>query len=110
MKQNNLTLACGCDREKIASQRSYFHSNRRIYHCCQCQNPQLGEKLKELEGKLICNGCYTTFHQQLDRDDPRSRHYYTQGEGSGTLVTCKVCKIEEPRNRMQYIDSITQDL
>src|SRR6185436_17507203 len=42
--------------------------------------------------------------------DPRSQYYYTQGDGCGTLVECKLCKHAEPRNRMHHLESITEEL
>src|SRR5205807_10068498 len=49
-------------------------------------------------------------HQALNREDSRSKYFYSQGEGKRTLVTCKVCKMEKPRNRMQYLESMSYDL
>ena len=58
--------------------------------------PQLEEGLVELNNELTCKACNIDFHQALNREDSRSKYFYSQGEGKGTLVTCKVCKIEEP--------------
>ena len=74
------------------------------------QNPQLEEGLVKLNNELICKACNVDFHQALNREDSRSKYFYSQGEGKRTLVTCKVCKIEEPQNRMQYLESMNYDL
>ena len=58
----------------------------------------------------MCKACYTDFHQELDRDDPRSQYYYAHGEGRGTLIKCKLCDKTEPRNRMHNLESTANDL
>ena len=63
-----------------------------------------------MNNELICKACNIDFHQALNREDSRSKYFYSQGEGKGILVTCKVYKIEEPRNRMQYLKSMSYDL
>ena len=110
MKQKKLNLAYGYDKQAIEEKRSSYYSQRRVYHCCQCKTPQLEEGLVELNNELTCKACNVDFHQALNREDSRSKYFYSQGEGKGTLVTCKVCKVEEPRNRMQYLESMSYDL
>lgn len=110
LKRQNLTLACGCTKQAIEERRSQYYSHRRIYHCCECYTPQLEHGLYELGQRLVCKPCYTAFHTKLDREDPRSIHFYQQGEGKGSLVNCKICRKEEPRSQMLYEDSIAQDL
>jgi hypothetical protein len=110
LKHQNQTYQCGCNPNEIEAQRQYYHSNHHTHHCCHCKNPQRPETLQELDKVLVCKGCYTDFHQSLDHDDPRSQYYYTQGDGCGTLVECKLCKHVEPRNRIHNLESITEEL
>ena len=78
--------------------------------CCQCKVPNKPEVLKLLEEKLVCPGCYTNFYCALDRDDPRSIQFFTQGEGRGMLVNCKVCDKSDTRPRMCQLDSLREEL
>ena len=72
--------------------------------------PNKPEVLKLLEEKLVCPGCYTDFHCALDQDDPRSIQFFTQGEGRGMLVNCKVCDKSDTRPRMCQLDSLRKEL
>jgi hypothetical protein len=65
LKCQNLILACGCEKQAIEGKRSQCYSRRRIYHCCECFTPQLEHGLFELEQRLVCKPCHTTFHQEL---------------------------------------------
>ena len=35
LKQQNLTLACGYNRQTIEERRSQYYSYRRVFHCCE---------------------------------------------------------------------------
>jgi len=63
-----------------------------------------------LNQTLVCQGCHKDFYQSLDREDPKSIEYYTQGDGQGTLVNCKICNESGPRNHMHYLDDSSASL
>src|SRR6185295_4712421 len=46
----------------------------------------------------------------LDREDSRSINFYTEDEGRGFLVECKVCQKSEPRSRMYQLESLSEEL
>ena len=110
LQKQNQTYQCGCDPNDIAAQRAYYHSTRRTYHCCQCKNPERAERFRILDNQLVCRACYVDFHHNLDQSDPRSIYFYTQGEGQGTRVTCKICQHSDTRSRMHNIESLTKAL
>ena len=109
-KRQNLVYQCGCTLDQVDSNRLPNHSTRRTHHCCQCKVPNRPEVLRLLEEKLVCPGCYSDFHCALDREDPRSIHFFTQGEGRGMLVNCKVCNKADTRPRMCQLDSLREEL
>lgn len=110
LKLNNKSLQCGCNPDDIESRRSVYYSHKRTHHCCECKDPQRPETLKLLNQTLVCSGCYKDFHQELDQKDPRSIHYYTQGNGRGMLVNYKICNKSEPKNRMHNLENSIEDL
>ena len=110
IKRQNQLLHCGCQSEEIEACRMCYYSSRRTHHCCKCKVPIKPEDLRLLEDKLSCQGCYSDFCYELDREDPRSIHYYTQGEGRGLLVNCKLCKKSEPKSRMYQLESSQEEL
>ena len=109
-KRQNLVYQCGCTLNQVDSNRLPTHSPRRTHHCCQCKVPNRPEVLKLLEEQLVCPGCYTDYHCALDREDPRSIQFFTQGEGRGMLVNCKICDKSDLRSRMCQLDSLREEL
>ena len=63
-----------------------------------------------MDTQMFCRKCYTDFHYELDREDPRSIAFYTHGEGRGLLVECQICQKSEPRSKMYRLDSLRAEL
>ena len=110
LKLDNLTYRCGCNRTQVEEERQVYYSKRRTHHCCLCFTPQQPEKLYKLEEKLACTACYKTHYESLDPSDPEAFEYYDTGLGRGTLVRCKVCRLQKPRSKMHYLESMQGDL
>jgi hypothetical protein len=110
LKRQNQTLQCGCNRDDIEARRMQHYSNRRTHHCCNCKVPVKPEDLKLVDNYLYCRGCTADFHYDLDREDPRSIHYYNQGDEIGLLVTCKLCLKSDPKSRMYRLESLQEEL
>jgi hypothetical protein len=109
LKQANRNFQCRYSREEVESKRAIYYSSRRINHCCDCKTPQKPEDLCLLNDQLICKTCWTYFHQELDRTDPRSIEYFENGDSQGTLQQCKLCKEENIRSRMYKLDTMRED-
>ena len=105
-KRQNLVYQCGCTLEQVDNQRLPNHSPCYTHHCCQCKVPNRPESLKLLEEKLVCPGCYIDYHCALDREDPQSIFFFTQGEGRGMLVNCKICDKSDTRSKMCQLESL----
>ena len=110
IKKQNFVYQCGCNRNEVEARRLPHHSQHRTHHCCQCLTPCRPEDLRSMDTRMFCRGCYTDFHYELDREDPRSIAFYTHGEGRGLLVECQICQKSEPCSKMYRLDSLRAEL
>ena len=86
-----------------------YYSRKRINYCCRCKTPQMPEDIHLLNETLVCKICWTDFHQELPKEDPRSVEYFTNGDGQGLLTKYALCKEEHIRTRMHKLDTTQED-
>ncbi|CAG8579857.1 13834_t:CDS:1, partial [Dentiscutata heterogama] len=70
---------------------------------------QKSEDIRLLEQTLVCKVCWTNFYHKLNQDNPQSIEYFTNSEGKGTFLKCRLCKEECIRSRKYKLDTISKD-
>ncbi|CAG8489041.1 8463_t:CDS:2 [Cetraspora pellucida] len=79
-------------------------SKDRLYHCCDCLNNISVDKIRELNNRFLCKGCYKDFMKKLPDNDRRKIEYMKTSEYQRDIVSCVICK--KKHHRMNYLEGI----
>ncbi|CAG8652156.1 5991_t:CDS:1, partial [Cetraspora pellucida] len=103
-------LNCGCNQTKLLEKRKKLQedqvslSNKRQYHCCNCNDITYVDKLTSINNTFLCFGCKKEFINRLPNNDNRKIQFVQSPENQRDIVSCVICK--KNHHRFSYLDGI----